>query len=529
MKEFEDRWYQIEAEDALLEDVEKGFGNHPVIAIPTGGGKTKILGSFIYKYLELHPRQNILVLSHTENILLQDYEAIQSFFKGIQIGLYSSGLKSRSIEKITVAGIQSVYRNAKYFKRFHLCIIDEAHTVPTKGNGMYKQLFNHLPNLRRVGLTATHFRTGHGYIHEGKGAMFNKLSYDLCTMDKFNRLVEEGYLCKIFSKPTSLQLKTEGVKVSAGDYNLKDLSEKFDRKAITEKAVNEVIEFGQHNYKSWLVFAIDIEHAEHINKLLQEKGIKSKALHSKNVKERHTITQEFKDGDIKCVVSVGMITTGFDAPNIDLIILLRPTKSPVLHVQMIGRGLRITPDKDHCLVLDFSGNTSRLGPINNVTIPKKGKKGKGNGEPLVKDCPNCGCQWHIKVKICDACGHKFKFQEKIKPNAGYHDVVQYTPEKWFKVSKVRYKIHNKVGMPDSLKVTYSCGLSTFSEYICLDHGGYAGHKASYWVRNRWVLGSVDLPLDVRDLYYRSQNLREPNEILIDSSSKFPSIKDATFL
>jgi DNA repair protein RadD len=526
MKEFEDRWYQIEAEDALLSDLLNDDECHPIAAVPTGAGKTKILGALIYKYLEIKPEHSILVLSHTENILKQDFEAIESFFPGIYIGLYSSGLGSRTIEKITVAGIQSIYHKSHLFKDFDVAIIDEAHSVPTKGSGMYRKFFAST-NLRRVGLTATHFRTGHGYVHKGKGALFNKLSYDLSSMENFNRLVDEGYLTKLFSKPTELQLDTEGVKESAGDFNIKDLAKHFDRTSITNAAIEELLKFSK-NYKSWLIFAIDIDHADHINEKLQSYGIKSKVLHSRSEEERHEVTDEFVRGRIQCLVSVGMVTTGFDAPNIDLVVLLRPTKSPVLHIQMIGRGSRVSPEtgKTHCLVLDFAGNISRLGPVNAVTIPVKGKK-KGTGEPIVKKCKYCGCLHHPTVKFCNVCGTEFEFKEKIKTIYDQVDVVKTQSvkiEEWLRVDEVFYSIHSKVGKPDSMKVIYKCGLLSYNEFICLDHGGYATVKARNWVQFRLNF----MPKNVYELYKNSSKLITPTKILVNTTDRYPVIKNVKF-
>lgn len=523
---FEDRWYQVEAENALLKDLLTDKDCHPIAAVPTGAGKTKILSSLIYKYLEIKPEHNILVLSHTENILKQDFQAIEEFFPGVYIGLYSSGLNSRTIEKITVAGIQSIYSKPHLFKHFDIAIIDEAHSVPTKGNGMYRKFFNNV-NLRRVGLTATHFRTGHGYVHKGKGALFNKLSYDLSSMENFNRLVDEGYLTKLFSKPTDLQLDTEGVKESAGDFNVKDLSNHFDRESITDAAIKELLKFSK-NYKSWLIFAIDIDHADHINEKLQSYGIKSKVLHSRSEEERHEVTYEFINKKITCLVSVGMVTTGFDAPNIDLLVLLRPTKSPVLHVQMIGRGSRVSPKtgKTHCLVLDFAGNISRLGPINAVKVPEPGKK-KGTGKPIVKKCKYCGCLHHPSVKICDVCGTEFEFEEKIQTTFSKEEVVvgpKKKIEQWIRVTEVFYSIHSKLGRPDSLKVIYKCGLTSYNEFICLDHGGYATHFAKNWISHRLNY----LPKNIFELYKVSKDLKVPSELLVDITEKFPVIKDVKF-
>jgi DNA repair protein RadD len=522
--QFEDRKYQTDAVTSLLKSLYYDPHCHPVIAVPTGAGKTVIIGRFVYKYLEWKPRVDVLILSHTETIVYQDYLALKKFFPGINIGLYSSGLGSKTIEKITVAGIQSVYKKPHLFKDVGLVIVDECHTVPSKGNGMYRQLFKEI-KATRVGMSATVFRTGTGYVYQGKGALFNKLSFDLSTLDGFNSLVEGGYLTKLLSKPPGMELNTEGLRTSAGDFNLKDMSQKFDRIEITNKAIDELVKFGK-NYKSWLVFAINIKHADHIYNELKTRGIPTEVLHSKNKKNGGIAKKKFIQGKARALVSVGMITTGFDAPNVDLIALLRPTKSPVLHVQMIGRGLRVAEGKDHCLVLDFAGNVKRLGPVNSVQVPKKKGKRSKKGDPIVKQCPVCGCLYHPSVKVCLACGHVFTFKENIKAHFGKEEVVAKSKTKWVKVIKVQYDIHKKHNRPDSLKVTYFCGLTTAAEYICYDHEGYAGYKALNWVRHRW--NHPKLPADVDQLHKYSSYLTQPIEILIDLSAKYSKILEVKF-
>jgi len=519
---FEPRWYQEEAKDAILKDI---VDSNPIIAVPTGAGKTVIMGSFIYEFIKLYPIANILVVANVKEILEQNYKALQEFFPNIKIGLYSSGLDSKTVEKITVAGIQSIYKKPELFKQFQVIFIDEVHTVPFDAKSMYLQFFNKVPAARYIGMSATVFRRGIGYLHTDEKSIFNKLSYDLTDMENFNRLVREGYLCKLVSKPTGFQLSTEGVKTTAGDFNTKQLSNKNNRLEITKEAIKEALEFGK-NYKSWLVFAIDIDHAENINRELNAQGIKSRALHTKNNSDRDEIIQEFKQKKIRAIVSVGMITTGFDAPNIDLIVLLRPTKSAVLHVQMIGRGLRVCEGKTHCLVLDFANNVNRLGPINNVQIPKKkGDKGSGS-EPPVKECPQCGCHQHTVVKICDVCGYEFQFKEKITSVSAQVDIIQQEDDKvWFDVRDVHYHRHKKQGRPDCVKVVYLHGLGSFNEYVCIEHGGYAQKVAENWIAQR----QTDRWIKTVDSFLKhSSSLKKPRRIFVNLSSKFPSIEDFEF-
>lgn len=527
---FEDRQYQEDTVDALLRDIDD---YNPLVAVPTGAGKTVIMGKFIYKYLDRHPTKNILVVSHTQDILEQDHAALQNFFPGIEIGLYSAGLKSRTVKKITVAGIQSIYRRKHKvkFKDFDVVMIDEAHTIPPKKKSMYQQFLSYV-NAKVAGMSATIFRRGQGYIYGNEDEIFNKLSHDLTSVKNFNKLIEDGYLSPLISKKTFLEMNTKGVKTTAGDFNAKALDEKFNREEITKKAVKEAIEFGQHNYKSWLIFAINIEHADRICELLNESGIKSRALHSKTNEFRAEIKEQFINQEFRALVSVGMITTGFDAPNVDLIILLRPTKSAVLHVQMIGRGLRICDwsGKTHCLILDFAGNTKRLGPVNDVLIPQKKGKGKKGVAPT-KSCPDCMCIWPTVTKVCKTCGHEFKFKEKIQKNAGEEKILRETKiyhEDWLKVRGIEYKIHNKIGKPDSLKVMYHCGINRITEYVCLEHDKWAGTKAKNWVQHRWIGSDYQKPKTIIDLYNYQKLLKIPKKILVRSGSKFPDIKDVLF-
>ena len=519
---FEDYWFQRECKNALLKDVVK---YNPLIAIPTGGGKTVIMGRFVYDFLSKWPIANFLIVSNTKEILQQNHSTMCKFFPGINIGLYSSGLKTRTIEKITVAGIQSIYKKPYLFKHFDVIIIDECHTIPPDKKSMYRKFINAV-SAKYVGMSATIFRRGVGYIHKGEDRLFDKLSYDLTSVDSFNRLIDEGFLCKLISKQADLQLDSDGIKITGGDFNQKQLAERNDRDEITTEAVKEVVRMGK-NYKSWLIFAIDIDHANHINEKLLEHGIKSRALHSKTNKFREEIIYEFKNREIQAVVSVGMVTTGFDAPNVDLLVLLRPTKSAVLHIQMIGRGLRIFLNKLHCLVLDFAGNIKRLGPINNVTIPpKKGEK-KLDIPPPVKECPNCHYLHPTMLKVCTVCGHVFQFQQKIKISADEVEVLVRKKESWYDVKEVHYYIHTKPGRPNSLKVVYMTNMLAVSEYICLEHGGYALIMARNWVAFRWQM-STPVPDTVDDLFKDRAILKIPTKILIDTSNKYLKIKDSKF-
>jgi DNA repair protein RadD len=238
---------------------------------------------------------------------------------------------------------------------------------------------------------------------------------------------------------------------------------------------------------------------------------------------RDRIVKETKIGKYKCIVNVNILSVGYDNPRIDLIGILRPTNSPVLHVQALGRGSRAHPEKVSCLVLDFAGNTSRLGPINDPFIKMKGK-GKEGGDPIMKDCPDCDSIVAPAVKICPDCGHKFKFRHGLYGNAITNDVIDDCKPHLVCVDDIFYDINTKVGSPNSVQVTYKCGALKVKEWICIEHRGFAKHKADHWVKFR---GGI--PCDTAsELINISDTLRKPEEILIQRKGKYTTIKDAIF-
>ena len=520
---YEDRWYQTEASDALFKAIETP-GCAPVIAVPTGAGKTVIMGLFITKYLKKYPDNEVLVLSHTQLIIEQDAEALENFFPDKHIAVYSAGLDRREQGQITVAGIQSAVRNPETFQWANLVIVDEVHTVNHEATGMYRTLLDSM-KATLTGMSATVYRSGHGYIYKGLGTLFNTLVYDLTSIKNFNRLVDEGYLSNLIPIETETQLNSEGITKSGGDFNLKQLSEAHDRIEITRSAIKNALHYGK-NYKKWLVFAIDIDHANSINDELNSAGIDSLVLHSEIQVDRNEIIDQFTKGGSRALVSVGMITTGFDAPNVDLILMLRPTASAVLHVQMLGRGLRVASGKDHCLVLDYAGNTARLGPINNVIVPKS-KESKGKGEAPTKTCPQCRTITYASAKYCESCDYEYVFKTKLEKSASQEDVIQKNKsplKKWMKVSTTQYSIHRKPGVPDSVMITYMCGLFRVRQWLCVAHPGSAGMLGQHIAARRGYEGEMT----AKDLYAGRDRLRVPDKIQVDLVGKYPQVVNAQF-
>lgn len=531
-KDLKLRWYQVEAITACMDYLTSTCGKkNPLIVCPTGSGKSIIIAKIaelIQNIVDREPDAVIMVLSHVKEIVEQDAEELTDLLGIEMVGVYSSGLKRKERRQVTVAGIQSVYKKAHLFKRATHIIVDEAHLIPPDGEGMYHTFIDAI-DAPVIGLTATPFRLGSGYLHKGKNKLFDKLVYDVDIV----KLIQQGHLSPLLTKGSKHEMSTEGIKKIGNEFSSKQLEEKFDKFEKTRDIVGELVKYKEER-KSWLLFAIGIEHAEHIAEQLRALGVKAEAVHSKiSAENRAYRVRLFKEGRLQCLVSVATLTTGFNHPAVDLIGLVRPTNSPVLHVQMIGRGLRTAEGKEDCLVLDFAGNIMRLGPINAVHVAEKGKGGKGDAP--VKCCPDCDTHVPASATRCYICGHEFPInrERKLSTTAHVTEAVKIgSKPTWQEVKKVLYQIHHGP-KGESLKVTYVCGMRMFNEWVAIGRGGRAGYNSEHWwtYRSKWK-NHPDYwpPKNVRDALKRASRgeLNEPTRILINENGKYPNIGQHIF-
>jgi DNA repair protein RadD len=509
---FQPRNYQIKAVQAIITFLKSGDKGNPLVVAPTGSGKSIIIALFCEAAFKNRSNVKVLIISHIKEILSQNYKALQNFTSIENIGLYSAGLKKKMVRNFTIGGIQSMYNQPELFEQFDYIIVDEAHTIPHHKKGRYFQFFKHVKKIV-IGFTATPFRMGTGHLHKGADAFFSKIIYDI----PIHFLQKQNFLCQLSTKGTEEKLNPKNIKKQAGDYIVKDLSLAFDRIEITKRIISELVKYKTLR-EHWLVFAIDIKHANHITEELNAAGIKSACVHSKMPDRDKTITA-FKNNKFQALISVAMLTTGFDVPQVDLIALLRPTASPVLHVQIIGRGLRIAEKKHNCLILDFAGNLIRNGSIDDPVIETKIT---GNGDPIMKECPKCFEIVHAAVRVCPECKEKFLFQHNLtaQPQA----VNAITVKEWHNVDDVKYLNYIGTKKIPMLLVVYKCGLRVFKEYVCFEHKGYAKQRAAYWWKRRTSEG---VPFSVYNALkiINSKKLREPVQILVKEKKDFPQIME----
>jgi len=535
---FELRDYQRAAIDGIYSWFEESAGN-PLVVVPTGGGKSVIAAEFIREVIEAYPSERIMVVTHVKELIGQNHATLLKVWPEAPAGIYSAGLKRRDTRsRVLFCGVQSVYRRADELGHFDLVIIDEAHLIPPKGWGMYQQLLTGLrainPKVKLIGLTATPYRTDTGKLDDGDDRLFHGIAYE-CSIPQ---MIEDGWLSPVTNRGVRSEIDTSKVGLRGGEFRNDELEEAATADGLVERSVVELLERAGDR-KSWLIFACGVDHAKQIESELQRHDIACATIFgTTDADVRDDTIARFKVGDIHCIVNVNVLTTGFDAPNVDLIALMRPTQSPGLYVQMVGRGLRIAPGKTDCLVLDFGTNVQRHGPLDQV---RPAQPGKGDGEAPMKKCPSCLALLFTATTVCPECGHVFEIQRGVPD----HDL---TPdedsvlisgrdsrfERW-PVDRVVFERHTKIGKPDSLKVTYLCGLRRHvSEWVCFEHTcsngsiGYAQQKAAAWWRARLGLDPVPTTISEAIARVKLGEVCDATLITVDKSGKYPELKGVRF-
>ncbi len=521
MAKIELREYQSKALTMLYDWMSKNEG-HPCVSLPTGSGKSIVIAELCRHALTEWPETRVLMLTRSIELVTQNAEKLRAIWPGAPMGIYSASAGKRQLgEPITIGGPLSIVNVIEQIGSVDICIVDEAHDISHKDEGSYRKIINYLlqanPATRIVGFTASPFRTGHGLITD-KPAIFDAIIEPV----SIEELVYKKYLSKLRSKVTSFTLDTSGVKKRGGDYVESDLQKAVDTEENNTRMIEEVIQRGAGR-KSWMFFCSGVDHARHLADLLNNRGVTAVAVTGDMPKqEREEAVSAFRSGRIQAVTQVNCLSTGFDHPSIDLLVMARPTMSPGLYLQQAGRGLRIAPGKADCLVLDFAGVVSTHGPITAVQPPKK--SGSGNGEAPVKVCETCHELCPISARRCPACGTPFPEPEK-KPLLLHSDDIMGIEGTEMSVRSWIWRKHtSKASGKQMLAVTYYGALSDapVTEYIAVMHEGYAGQKAIQTLltmarRSRADLQSAD---DLEEAVKAMNSAKAPTVVEYRKEGKF---------
>ncbi|UYV11941.1 MAG: DEAD/DEAH box helicase [Phycisphaera sp.] len=486
------RPYQREAIDAAYAFLTDRDGN-PCVVIPTGGGKTPVIATICRDVAEGWSGR-VLILAHQKELLGQAADKLHEVSPGLPMGIYSAGLKQRELgAPVTIAGIQSVHGRACELVAeggpIDLVLIDEAHMVPHADEGMYRRFLNDLktncPHARVVGLTATPYRLKGGPLC-GDGHVLSDVCYEIGVAE----LIRDGYLSPLRTRAGATRADVSSLHVRGGEFIAGETEAMMDEASLVDGACAEIAD-QTRDRAATLIFASGVRHGRHVARVLAERhGIECGFVCSKTPPaERDELIGRFRSGDLRYLANVNMLTTGFDAPHVDCVALLRPTMSCGLYYQMVGRGFRLSPGKADCLVLDFAGNVLRHGPVDALSAKRPGQSG---GPPPAKECPACNELVATGCRECPECGHAFPEPERTQHGIEASDAGILTgqaSEHEHEVQSVSYRVHHSRRKPDApptMRVDYHVSLTeTVSEWIAIGHGGYARSKAVDW----WLLRS----------------------------------------
>jgi DNA repair protein RadD len=564
------RSYQLDSITALYTALRNGV-SAPLVCLPTGAGKSVVVSTLCCDAVTKWSCR-VLVLVHVKELVAQLADSVRRAWPDAfcPLGILSAGLGQKSIDTITVAGIQSAFRRSTDIGRVDVVIIDEAHLVPPDGEGMYRTLLAELriinPKLRLIGLTATPYRLGHGMV-VGDDNLFQEMVHDVSVRE----LMDAGYLCRVRGKGKPGP-NLENVHHRGGEFLACEVDAIMEDDERVRGAVAEILRHGADR-QAWLIFCCSVKHAGMVSEALAAEGVQAPVITGETpVAERDDLIAGFKARTLRGLVNVNVLTTGFDAPHVDLIVLLRPTESPGLYYQMVGRGFRVAPGKADCLLLDLAGNIERHGPIETlnerIVTPGEGAGvskycpacdavNPGGaaccgdcGSPFFKRCKNLSClcdtvPWD--AENCPACGRPMRPQARHTTEAAEGDpiVAEVAPPSWHDVDGVEYQDWEKRGAPDAphtLRVDYFSGYSRVaSEWVCIDHQGFARDKAIRWIAGRLrpgveLLYSEDgtavidaLPLTVSRASSMGQTwFRCPRRIATQVDGKWLRVVDAEF-
>ncbi|MGF2733758.1 DEAD/DEAH box helicase family protein [Marinobacter sp. DUT-1] len=383
------RPYQQEAVDATLRHFRQS-DESAVIVLPTGAGKSLVIAE-----LARLARRKILVLTHVKELVEQNHAKYQSY--GLEGGIFSAGLKRKENKhQVTFASVQSVSVNLDQFRdEYSLVIIDECHRVSGEETSQYQRIIELLRQqndaLKVLGLTATPYRLAMGWIYRyhyrgfvrgDQDKPFQHCIYEL----PLSYMINCGYL----TRPELVNAAVAQYDFSAlpqdrfGEYAERDVNQLLSKhRRVTRAIIEQVTELAADR-NGVMIFAATVDHAREITGYLPEHET-ALVTGATDSNERALLIQHFKQRQLKYLVNVSVLTTGFDAPHVDFIAILRPTQSVSLYQQIVGRGLRLDEGKRDCLVIDYAGNSV------NLHHPEVGEpKPNPDSEPVQVFCPGCG-------------------------------------------------------------------------------------------------------------------------------------------
>ena len=375
------RDYQQQASDAAINFFKSKRERNGILVLPTGAGKSLVIADIAHRL-----DGNVLVFQPSKEILEQNFDKLRSY--GVEdCSIYSASFNSKEISRITFATIGSVKSHMEDFNHFRYIIVDECHGVNPQG-GMYKDFFD-CAKRKILGLTATPYRLTSAQICLDENGRYDptcepqnkcilkfltrtrpRVFHDVIYQVEIQTLLQRGYLSKLNYYDMTI-VPQEGLKrnTTGMDFDEKSLFEEFQRVNLQDHLVN-IVRRLQHPKsgiprKGILVFTKFLEESENLCRSIDDCEMLSGETPKK---ERERIIKDFKSGKIKVLTNVGVLTTGFDYPELDTVVMARPTMSLAMYYQILGRAIRPHPSKEAGWIVDLCGNIKRFGKVEDLRL-----------------------------------------------------------------------------------------------------------------------------------------------------------------
>lgn len=433
---------QIKSVDKIRAAYQAGY-RAPLFVLPTGGGKTVIFTHVAGTAASRGHRVYILV--HRRELVEQTSAMLRTM--EVPHGLITAGHKTRIRENVQVASVQTL---AARIKRGYtvpdpsMLIVDEAHHAVA---GTWDTVIQQFPKAKLLGVTATPTRT------DGKG--LDKAFNTMVIGPSADWLMRAGRLSQ-YEMYCPSTVDTSSVHMRGGDFDARELEAVTDTPTITGDAV---VQYSKHCPGARvLAFCVSRQHAHHVAEQFRQSGIPAEYIGGDlDTADRRRRLHRLRTGETRVIVSVDLISEGFDVPAVEGVILLRPTLSLGLYLQQVGRGLRASEGKDRAIILDHVGNAMRHGfPDDDRDWSLEGSKKKRKSDSAqngVRICPECFAAF--RGPVCRACGNEAPAQPReVEQRDG--ELIKLTREQ-VQAAQERMRERMRQGRTDSLQALIALG------------------------------------------------------------------------
>jgi len=505
------RDYQQECIKKIWTEINKK--SSALVVASTGSGKTVIFVKFaelcidIMKKKRPNEKFKVLILVHKVDLVKQTYNRFKQFAPDIDIGMYCGSINKREIDhQVVIGSIDSI---KKEVPNVHLCIVDEVHRFQNRKSysHYFYQLKDKNPKIKSVHFTATPYGKT-GFIYGEEDSIYD----EPCFQIGMEKLIADGHLVEPVFKESKDKFNTKDLSITGtGDYLQKDLVlMTTENPEKIKKQVASALETMQHRKKiMWCCTCI--EHAKQVELEIMSHSERAVCVHSrKSNKRNEELTDAFENGNIRHMVSVTKLSEGTDIPCVDAVVCMRPTRSPILYVQMIGRGLRPFEGKKNCLFLDFGGVVKALGHPARPRIRKKfERKQKDRDIQDMVMCPSCYTIVFLPAEECNNCGFDFYNDERLQDKIKNLTKKAYDPEEVEKLKVIAWHINEQYTSKSTgkslVKVSYTTMSGAVYEYISSDPGNFYYKKFKHDQTTKgmpdYVIPQDDNNMFVKERFY----------------------------